>query len=214
MKTDNLLLIVAVIAVVISIVSAGITYNYITSLRNRLTGFASYGMINLTIEESAAINFTDNMLNWSSGRVSDGYDSALLDTTNDTDANVTGGNWTGVTHGLIVENIGNKNVSFFLKSTEDNESMIGGAADGGPLLRWKVTINDTEASCNFSGGGTVNNTWADVNKSGADPGTQFCDQFYFESNRDQLEIDFFLKIPQDSLTGDRGSTIIATFNSV
>ncbi len=41
--TDNVLLIVAVIAVVVSIVGAGMTYNYISAFRSKLTGVATSG---------------------------------------------------------------------------------------------------------------------------------------------------------------------------
>ena len=88
--------------------------------------------------------------------------------------------------------------------------MIGGTAGGGPLFRWKITNNDTGVSCNFSDGGESNDTWYDVNTTAPD-GSRVCDHFYFEDTRDQIEIDFFLRIPSDSITGDRGSTITATF---
>jgi len=207
-KTDNLLLVVAVIAVVISIVSAGITYNYLSSFRNKLTGFATEsGWVNLTIEQNVAINFTTEMVNWSNGTVDTGPTFALLDTSNQTAANVTDGSWMGNNRGLILENIGNKNVSIEIKSSSDANALIGGSS---PIFRWKVSGNDTSKVCNFSSGGILNNTWLNVNTTGN--GEKFCDQFFFEDTRDQLKIDFYAKIPTDSLTGDRGTTITVTFS--
>ena len=105
-RTDNALLILAVIAVMVSVVSAGITYNYLSTFRNRVTGLASEsGMVNLTVESNIAINFTTEMVNWRNGSVT-GPSYALLDTSNQTDANVTYGTWIGNTRGLILENIG------------------------------------------------------------------------------------------------------------
>lgn len=210
MKTDNVLLIVAVIAVVVSIVGAGMTYNYINAFRNKMTGLATSGWVNLTVEESAALNFTTNSINWGSGRVTNGQTNATLDTTNQSAANVTNGNWTGNNVGLVIENIGNKNVTLDLKSSKDNATFIGGTAGLGPLFRWKISDNDTTTSCTFSEDGTTNNTWFDVNTTES-AGTRICDYFYFESTRDQLRIDFFVRIPSDSDTGARGSTILATF---
>ena len=210
MKTDNILLIVAVIAVVISIVGAGITYNYLTAFRNKLTGFATEGgMVNLSVESTIAINFTYNMINWSNGSVDTGKSYALLDTTNQTGAEVTDGSWTGVHTGLVIENIGNKNVTLDLISSKDNETMIGGTD---PQFAWWISNNDTDVSCKFGDGGEANNTWYPVNTSGPD-GSRICDYFYFESDRDQIEIDFFVRIPDDSITGDTGSTITATFSA-
>ncbi len=211
MKTDNALLIVAVIAVIVSIVGAGITYNYLTSMRNKLTGFVTEGgWINLTVEENVAVNFTYEMINWSSGRVDGGQSNAELDTSNQTDANITRGNWTGNHVGLVIENIGNANVTLKLKTSNDNGSFIGGTAGGGPLYRWKVSNNES-MSCKWNDTAANNDTWADVNTSG--DGTLFCDYFDYLDGKDEVRIDFFVRIPSDSITGDRGSTVTATFSA-
>lgn len=210
MKTENILLTVAIIAVIISIIGAGITYNYLTAFRSKLTGFATEaGMVNLTVESNVAINFTTEMVNWSTGSVNDGETDAILDTTNAT--GVHRGSWTAQTHGLVIENIGNANVSIDLKASNDNATFIGGTAGGGPLYNWMIVNNDTALSCIFSDDGEANNTWREVNTTS--DGSRICDKFYFESNRDQIEIDFFVRIPSDSITGDRGSTITATFSA-
>ena len=207
-NTDKVLLIVAVIAVVISIVGAGITYNYLSTFRNRLTGFATEGgWVNLTIESNAAINFTTEMVNWSRGSVKDGSSFAVLDTSNQSDANITDGTWLSNTRGLILENIGNKNVSLKIKSSVSNETLLGPNPDS--WFKWKFTNNDTGVSCTFGNEGASNNTWMDVNLTG--DGTTVCDYFYFEDTRDEIKIDFSLKIPSTSVTGDRGATITATF---
>jgi len=209
-KTDNVLLIVAVVAVIVSIVGAGITYSYIGAFRNKMTGLAtSGGWINLSVESAIALNFTYQSINWSNGSVTSGYDYALLDTTNQTSNNVSNGSWKGNHVGLVVENVGNKNVSLTMVSTNTNAS-IGGAAGSGPLMRWRFTNNDTATSCNFSANGLANNTWLDVNTTGY----PVCSPFYFEDTRDSLRIDFFLRIPSDSNTGDIGSSIQATFNQM
>jgi hypothetical protein len=148
------------------------------------------------------------MINWSNGSVDQGGDSyALLDTSNQTAANVTGGSWRGVHTGLVIENIGNKNVTLDLASSEDNATMLGGTD---PVFAWKITNNDTDTSCTFGDDGEANDTWHPVNTTG--DGSRVCDNFYIAADQDQIEIDFFAKIPDDSITGDRGSTITATFD--
>ncbi len=207
MKTDNALLIVAVIAVIVSIVGAGITYNYLTSFRNTITGLATDGgWVNLTVEENVAVNFTFEMINWSSGRVDGGETNAILDTSNQTDANVTRGNWTGNVAGLVIENIGNSNVTLALHTSNNDSGFIGGSAGGGPQYRWKVKSNES-LSCIPNDSSFYNDTWQNVNTSSQ----LFCDYLDYLDERDEVRIDFFVRIPSDSITGDRGSTVTATF---
>jgi len=206
MKTDNALMTVAIIAVIVSIVGAGITYSHLANFRNKVTGFATdLGYVNLTVEESVSLNFTTASVNWGSGRVNDGASSALLDTTNYTAANVTNGNWTGNSAGLVLENIGNKNVTLELKATSDNASFIGGTAGSGPLFNWRFNATEANSCVNA----TPLNLWAPVNTTG--DGTLVCDYFNYLDALDQLRIDFFVRIPSDSITGARGNTITATF---
>jgi hypothetical protein len=40
----------------------------------------------------------------------------------------------------------------------------------------------------------------------------FCDYFDYVDGTDEVRIDFWVRIPSDSFTGDRGSTITATFD--
>ena len=58
MKSDNFLLVVAVVAVVVSIVGISVTYDSITSFQNMLTGFAvETGFVNVTLTSSATMLF-------------------------------------------------------------------------------------------------------------------------------------------------------------
>src|SRR3989344_2828118 len=73
---DNLLLIIAIAAVCVSLIAAGMTYFFITNLAYTLTGYDTLGQANLTVESSAAINFTTSYISWGSGRVSVGKSAA------------------------------------------------------------------------------------------------------------------------------------------
>ncbi len=210
MGSDNLLLIVAVIAVIVSLIGAGMTYSYLNAFRTKMTGFAAAeGWINLTVEENVAINFTVSDIDWESGMVDDGETNALLDTSNQTADNVTRGNWTGQTDGLHIENIGNRNVSLDLTADSDNATMIGGTAGGGPLLDWKISSGETDPRGSCSGGDFTyyNNTWKPVNTSQQ----SICGQFEYTPAFNELEIDIFARVPSDSITGARTNTITATF---
>jgi hypothetical protein len=210
METDNVLLVVAVIAVIVSLVGAGLTYSYINAFKSKMTGFATTaGWINLTVEESASVNFTYYNVNWGSGRVASGKENATMDTSNQSAENVTNGNFTGNTNGLVIENIGNKNVTLNLTVTSDAVTMIGGSASGGPVLKWRLSDNET-GSCSFNDTTFYKDLWRDVNTT-----TQLiCDKLNADNNKDTLKINLYAVVPSDSFTGARGNTITATFSAI
>ncbi len=206
MKTDNMLLIVAIIAVVVSIVGAGMTYSYIIAFKSKLTGFATgAGWVNLTVEENIAINFTNDTVNWGSGMVTPGKSSATFNTSATGNTNMTDGNWTGNTNGLNIENIGNKNVTLKLKSATNGSAFIGGSAGGGPVFKMRVNDSAEPHSCVYN---ISNATWFNPNQSG--DGELICDYFDYGNGNDEIRIDFYVVVPSDSLTGARGNTITAT----
>ena len=202
MKTDSLLLIVAMVAAFVSLAAAGFTYYSIESYKNTwFTGFAtSTGTANLTVESTADINFTNGFLNWSSGRVNQGAANATLDTALGT---VTNGNWTAVTNGFQIENIGNVNVTLDLLAGKDANSFLGGTA---PLYRYNVTNNETGSCLNQSAFNF--GQYYDVNTTS--PGTRICTNFLFNDSKDRIRVDLRIIIPSDSLTGVLGDTWTAT----
>ena len=141
-QTNNFLLIIAVIAVGIALVNLSVTIMKVGDIRE-LTGFATEaGTANLTIESYAAVNFTTDNIDWGSGTVDTegGKDKAYLDTKTGT---VTDGNWTANSAGLVLENIGNINVTLDVKAGKSAASFIGGTS---PNYTWM--FNELESgSC-------------------------------------------------------------------
>ena len=146
MEQDNLFLIVAIILVGISLFSLFVTIG-------KFTGYvADTGTANLTVESQTSVNFSIDVINWGSGRIDVGETSATLDS----EGNITNGNWTVVTAGLVLENLGNVNVTIDLKTGEDASEFIGGTS---PSYRWKVSNNES-ASC--TAGNELMYTYTDV----------------------------------------------------
>jgi len=192
--SGKVFLVLAVAVVVISLFSVGLLYFSIGNLVNVLSGRAT-GEANLTVETAATINFTRNALNWQSGRVNSGQTLAYLDTAAGT---VVNGNWTAVTQGLRIENIGNLNVTLNLSVGKTAAAFIGGT---GPVYQWNVS-NGEPSSCTGSMGGlyyTPNTTTA-----------MWCSLFQFKDSADLLNISINLTIPSDSITGALGDVITAT----
>src|SRR6056297_1427939 len=131
MKQSNLLMILAVIAVLIAMANAFIVLNKV----NKMTGYATeQGYANLTVSSTININFSTDTIDWGAGVVDTGEDNATLDTVGPT---VTRGNWstTGVTP-LVLENIGNVNATIDFSAASDASGFLGGTS---PAYEWNFT---------------------------------------------------------------------------
>ncbi len=210
MKTDNLVLFIASFAVVLSALGAGLTYYNVNQYQENLfTGFAlQSGDINLTVETAAAINFTVDSINWGSGMVDSGQTTATLNTC--CGGSVTNGNWTAVSQGFEVINLGNVNLTLRLKTGLTAATFLGGSAGTGPDYEYNVT-NKEASACNGTDDFSLA-TFYDVNTTG--DGTKVCDLFTSADGRDEIRIDIKLVIPSDSLTGARSDTMTATIAPV
>ncbi len=199
MKSENFLLAFAITAAVVSLVVFGYSYSNLGDLVLKISGYATgTGTANLTVETQAAVNFTTNIVNFGSGRVSEGFTSASLITVGS--GTVSGGNWTAAS-GLILENIGNTNVSLNITVGKNASNFIGGT---NPVYEINVSNVETGSCTNatfalgiFYNANTSNNI---LN----------CNVFRFDSAADSLRIDFNLTIPENSLKGSLGDIITAT----
>ena len=196
MESENFLLTIAVIAVLVS--AFGFTYVVLDKSNNNwLTGFAltSTGTVNLTIATSAAVNFTTNNINWGSGNLNNGTTQAVLDTSAGT---VTNGTWTPVSQGFKIENYGNVNLSIQFKAGKDAAAFIGGTS---PLYQFNVT--NSEANSCTSNVSILFGVWNNVNTTD----TVICNVFNFIDNTDLLEVDIKLAVPYNAKTGALGDIV-------
>lgn len=183
---------VAFISVVIIFLSLfNITYS--------LTGFAinDGAAVNVSIQEAVVINFTVNYLDFGSGSVILGNDNATIDTL----GNVVGGNWTPSIGGFVLENLGNTNVSLFLKSEKDALDFLGGTSPG----YYYSLVNNEAGSCTNSS--LVFGDWYEVNTSLS--GTNICKLFLFNQSSNELEINVKLVIPSDATVGQLSDSFTA-----
>ena len=137
MKKEEIIFNFLVISLFItSIFSIGIFYISARELFSTISGYASStGEFNLTVESQATATFTTSQINWGSGKVKLGQDSAGLNTFEAN--NVTNGNWTLQTAGgLRLQNNGNINLTLNLSGTKTAAQMIGGT---GPGYKWNIS---------------------------------------------------------------------------
>ena len=206
-NNSQALMLLTVFAVVISMIGAGFTYYTVNQYKNTwFTGFAlQSGDINLSVQTAALINFTTDNINWGAGKVDDGQASSTLNTC--CGGINTTGNWSKVSQGFVVENLGNVNLTLQLKTGQTAAAFLGGTS---PDYEYNVT-NVEANSCNGSTGFTLG-TFYDVNTTGS--GTKVCDLFTAASTRDTIRIDIKLVVPSDSITGARSDTMTATIAQV
>ena len=207
-NSNKILIAAAVISVFVALIAVVITYFSVVNLVGKISGYATAtGQANLTIESSAAINFTTNSVDWGSGRVSGGYTSASL-TTFETN-NVTGGNWTLTTAGgLRVENIGNVNLTLNITVGKNASNFIGGT---NPAYEINVSASEANSCLNATGGADgMTFTLGEFYNANTSNTIMYCDIFRFETGNDEIRIDFNLTVPENSLTGALGDVITAT----
>lgn len=202
MKSGNLLLLIAVALLIIAILSTGVLYLSVSNLNSSITGYLgrTTGEVNLTIETTSAINFTTSTINFGSGRTNSSA-ASLITLGSGT---VVNGNWTAQS-GLILENIGNQNLSLNITADNAAATFLGGT---NPVFNINVSNSEVGSCINVTGNGQNLNIFHPVNTSIGN--AQYCDVFRFESANDQIRIDFNLTLPEDSLTGLRGTQINAT----
>ncbi len=211
MENENLLLTLAVVAVVFSVAGAGVMYYSVASVPgNMLNGYTivqAQGTTNLTVSQTVAINFTVNNINFGTGYVLPGASGALLMTGGGNNTNATG--WVNVTQGFVVANIGNINVSLWLSTNKTAQQFIGGT---NPLYQYNVTNN--ASSCPSLGIASKQfNAWYNVNTSNSTApwfGDYICRNMSYIQGNNNLTIDIKLFVPSDSLTGALGDFMTAT----
>jgi len=183
----------AFILLIVSLIIFFVNLNKVIEMTGRATGTA-----NLTVESKIEINFTTNILNWASGSVTSGKSQAVIAS----NGTVTNGNWTTVSSGLILENIGNKNVSLIFSAGKQASTFVGGTS---PSYQWNFT-NSESSSCTFNvtTGAAV---YYEINGTNR----QVCNIFEFTDAQDTLRVDMMLVIPSDAnQTGSAIGDIITT----
>lgn len=189
MKSLEVVTYVSIMVIAISLFFIGI----------EITGFVTVsdtGVVNVTIEESAALNFTTDLLDFGSGTVTGGLSGATLSSAGT--GSVDGGTWALQPGQLVLENIGNVNVTLNLTTNKLVADFIGGT---NPTFKAIVSDNET-GSCT---GTQTFSSFEDITTSHKTA----CGVFGFEDTADSINIDFEIYIPNNAL-GAKTINIVAT----
>lgn len=152
---------------------------------------SAVSQVNITINSNAVINFTVNLVDFGSGTIDSGKSSAIIDTR----GAVIDGNWTPVNQGFTLENMGNTNLSVYIRSNFNASEFLGGT---NPQYYYMIS-NSEKNSCAVPG--VPFSTWIPVNNLGL--GDKVCDVLRAQSTNNSLDLDLRLVIPSDALLGQR-----------
>lgn len=206
-ENNNTIILLAILAVILAFIAL-VSVFYSVAIYTGITGKATaIGAANLTIITEAAINISNSSVEWGQGRVSVDAAAAVLNTSSGT---VSGGNWSAVKVGLLVQNNGNINVTLDLSSSSGNGTIFLGNSSSYVGYEWNIS-NYKAGACGSPGFGR--NVFSPVNTSNG-LNTRVCSQFNWISTADVMEIDFNVVIPNDIETGIKKDTITVTATAV
>jgi hypothetical protein len=201
-KSNSIMTIVAIIAVVIAVINISVTITKISEFR-KITGYGiETGTVNLTIISFREINFSRWEMNWSYGSIGAGSIQANL-TAYAESAMALGGNWSNNTaKALILVNTGSANASIVLGAGKTAATLLGGSA---ALANYSWNITDKEVGSCAGKTAAINGIFNQVNAS-----VKVCTQFGTLPTANEIYISIRLSVPYDGTTGSLGDVITAT----
>jgi hypothetical protein len=220
--SNKTIIILTVLARIVSIGGMLLSIKKLNRLESAtsITGYDLYTAtagVNVTISSSTAIIFTTKYVDFGTGVVNGSCGYCNMYTKNHSEGYLGDccQDFTAPSSGLILENIGNTNVSVMMNSSVNAVDLIGGTSAPGPQFRMKIIENETYSCANVTYGPasgmneTWNNTFADVPTTN----TEVCARFRPDITNDELRIDINVTIPDNSFTGIRAATLSATATS-
>ena len=173
---------VAVLLLVFSLASFGVTLIKVNEFRQKLTGYdtsTAIGIVNLTIISVTQIDLPNSSIRWGGGFVNSSnncLNATLYTNGSYSVGNVSNqlgilcGNWSGSlgetsspVYGLVIRNIGNNNVSVNLTSGKNASDFLGSGTKSQPAYQYNVSCVDANAcnsTCSTAG---HQNQWTDIN---------------------------------------------------
>lgn len=208
--SNRTLTILVAVTLLITIFSGFVFYSKFSKVDTISGALVEQARARLNISSRASINWTVNLVDWGSGYVNETALYCQLNTEGlNNPANCT--NFTTVYEGLRLENDGNRNVQVNVSTNNSAAQFLGGT---NPRYEWKWSNNETD-SCGSKGIGVtcVTNASA-LNFQGSystvyTASTEVCPCFRSNNPSDLLNLELQVRIPSDSFTGLRESTITA-----
>ncbi len=204
--TNRAVALLLVAAVAVSIFGAVLTLNRMAELTP--TGFATSaddsGQAQINVSAELSIRFNQAVINFGTGYVNASSTYCPLGTNGTTpqmglcvDFNTT------IDEGnLTIENTGNLVANLSLNFTKDADAFIGGTT---PEFKYRVTEPREDESClgPSRNASNVDGAYANTNFDNVveDTYQAICDNFLFDNGNDELHVELFVRVPENSLQG-------------
>jgi hypothetical protein len=212
--SNRTLIVFVALVLVFSMLSTAVFISRYNGEKISAAAIADQARARVNITTRASINFTVDFVDWGSGYVNDTALYCQMNTEGEKNpSNCT--NFTTVYEGLRLENDGNRNVEVNISANNSAAEFLGGT---GPLYEWKMANNESD-SCGSIGIGTncVTNATAlqhQVYTTVPTSPTLICPCFRAQNPSDLINVELQIRIPSDSYTGLRESTITAVGTAV
>jgi hypothetical protein len=164
------------------------------------SGSTTRGSVNLTIQSSVNINFTQDRANFGSGYVDMNVSACYLETSKANFGCVSFTDGASVKP-LLLENQGNANVRLNLSNTNTSTSLIGGTNPG---YAWMWETPETTSNANLTcarespaNSTLTNNTFANITTALTSL-SMLCSMFNATDTADVINISFKLLIPNNA----------------
>jgi hypothetical protein len=193
MDTKNYLYILIIVSIIVILVNISTTFIKLSEFKKQIFGYAtsSEGYMNITVDSYIILNLSRDSIYWGAGAVDSESMNATLYTNNDSDGTVERGNWSGENvNGFILENLGTVNCLLSIQSGKDAHDFFMSENNSNEQYMFKVT-NKEDNSCNGTTG-----EWINATKSSG--GYEYCNNFSYDRNNNEIYIDVLLTIPRDA----------------
>ncbi len=228
MKSDNLLVIVAAIAVIVSASALLLQLSNWYAYQVMFAPADDEGTASVQIASNAKIDFTWDTIDWGAGYVTPGETAAWLDTKGGNAVNWEndGGPIPAVTEGFILENIGNVDLDLSIGLETPVDTWLPEGTTSGATLEYAVTPcagtfgtdctpgtmieDDTSESC-LKGPDLINFWMYQPMPEPPAPAQFVCNPLYFVDTQDEIRIDLQLMLPagMPPTSGVATNTVIA-----
>ena len=203
--SNKTLAILLIAAIVISLGGTLISLNRLARIKvpiiTGLYGLPEEAIVQLDITSLVQVNFTTDTINWGSGIISSNY--CVL---NSYDAAI-GSNCSGFTPntaGLVLENIGNKNVTLNITMEKDAASFIGGTS---PVCQWNVSELDSGSAPGLA---LTAGAWQTCGTTAVVVCNSTGNGFLAADAADTLQFDVRVEIATDALSGSKTNVMTAS----
>ena len=203
--SNKTLAILLIGAIIISLGGTLISLNRLARIKvPMITGFygaAEEAEVKLEITSLVQVNFTTDTIDWGAGTITSNY--CVL---NSYDAAI-GSNCSGFTPntaGLVLENIGNQNVTLNITMGKDAATFITGTS---PVCQWNVSVLEPGSAPGLA---LTAGAWQTCGTTAVVVCNSTGNGFLAADAADTLQFDVRVEIPTDALSGSKTNVMTAS----